>query len=173
MKKRLSWEQYALTLAYAASTRSEDPYIQVGAAALRHDNSTAGTGYNGAPPGIELDWTDRDKRREYVIHAERNLCNYIKPGECKLIATTLLPCSDCLKEIAIKGVKKVVFSEVYTTDPNVAKKSYETAQKYKIELIHMPAQDQEKNFPKFPLPHFSFLSWCAKLMTRMKGIFKL
>lgn len=162
--RRVSWEVYALNLAFAASTRSEDPYQQVGAAALRHDHSTASTGYNGAPPGVSLDWSDRDRRRDYVIHAERNACNYIKPGECYLIASTLLPCADCLKEIAIKGIKTVVYAEDYRTDPKVAQKSHEVAKVYGIKLIHIPYEGQEKKLPKFFRGIFSFLYRCANLI---------
>ena len=50
--KRLDWEEYALELARVASLRSEDPFMKVGACVLRNDNSVAGVGYNGAPPGI-------------------------------------------------------------------------------------------------------------------------
>ena len=59
---RISWEEYALELAKVSSRRSEDPYVQVGACILRLDNSVAGLGYNGAPNGIEIDWSDRDER---------------------------------------------------------------------------------------------------------------
>ena len=62
--KRLDWEEYALELARVAALRSEDPFMKVGACVLRHDNSVAGLGYNGAPPGIEIDWSNRDERRK-------------------------------------------------------------------------------------------------------------
>jgi dCMP deaminase len=88
---RPSWEEYALLLANTASLRSEDPYIKCGACVLRHDNSVAGLGYNGSPPGYNIDWTDRDARRPFVSHAERSALRYCKPGEAKLIAITLSP----------------------------------------------------------------------------------
>jgi len=57
-----------MKLAFVASERSEDPYLKVGACALRADNSIAGIGYNGAPSGVEIDWSDRDDRRQRVVH---------------------------------------------------------------------------------------------------------
>ena len=44
MKKleRIDWKHYALELAKVAAKRSEDPYLKVGAAFLRKDNSVAG-----------------------------------------------------------------------------------------------------------------------------------
>ena len=50
---RISWEEYALNLAYTASDRSEDPHRAVGACALSHDNMVLGLGYNGLAAGKE------------------------------------------------------------------------------------------------------------------------
>lgn len=118
MKKsqRISWHEYALELARVAAKRSEDPYLKVGACVLRHDNSVAALGYNGAPPNIEIDWTNRDERRKRVVHAEINALRYVKPYECYLLACTHLPCNDCLRSIASYGITDVVFSELYDKD---------------------------------------------------------
>lgn len=109
---RLSLEQYAVLLAEAAAARSEDPFLQVGAALIRHDKTVAATGYNGAPPGIELDWSDRAHRRARVIHAEANALRYVRPGEVLFVATTHMPCGDCLKNIASYGIKLVVYKDL-------------------------------------------------------------
>jgi dCMP deaminase len=130
---RISWEEYALKLAETASIRSEDPYLKVGACVLRHDNSVAGLGYNGSPPGYEIDWSDRDSRRPFVSHAERSALRYCKPGEAKLIAITLSPCQHCIMDIAMFGIKKVVFRNFYERD----EKSFEIAHKFNIEMIQI------------------------------------
>jgi dCMP deaminase len=130
---RISWEEYALKLAETASIRSEDPYLKVGACVLRHDNSVAGLGYNGSPPGYEIDWSDRDSRRPFVSHAERSTLRYCKPGEAKLIAITLSPCQHCIMDIAMFGIKKVVFRNFYERD----EKSFEIAHKFDIEMIQI------------------------------------
>ena len=114
--KRISWAEYALELARVAAKRSEDPYLKVGACVLRHDNSVAAVGYNGAPPNVEIDWTNRDERRKRVIHAEVNALRYVKPYECYLLACTHLPCNDCLRSIASYGITDVVFGELYDKD---------------------------------------------------------
>ncbi len=113
---RIDWERYALSLAKVAALRSEDPFVKVGACVLRHDNSVASLGYNGAPPKINIDWSDRDERRRRVIHAEANALRYVKPQECRLLACTLLPCNDCLKLISSYGIKEVVYIEEYDKD---------------------------------------------------------
>lgn len=109
---RPTWEQYALTMAEAAATRSEDPFVKVGAVVLRPDHSVAGAGYNGAPSGIGLDWEDRDNRRIFVIHAEVNALRYCTPrelGNGSLMAVTHETCASCLPHIAAYGIRRVVY----------------------------------------------------------------
>lgn len=111
---RKSWALWALDLASVVATRSEDPYLQVGAVVLRPDNSVASVGYNGAPPGVELDWSDRDERRPYVIHAEVNALRYVRKDEVAggLLATTHIPCLQCLPVIASYGLDVVQYREL-------------------------------------------------------------
>ena len=106
-----------MELAIAASLRSEDPYVQVGSCILRKDMSVASVGYNGAPSGIEIDWSDRDERRKRVVHAEINALRYVKPNEGFILACTLLPCSPCVQTIAAHGIKHIIYKDVYQMDP--------------------------------------------------------
>ena len=129
----MNWEEYALELASVAAKKSKDPWRKVGACLLRHDNTVAGIGFNGFPAHIEEDWSDRDRRRLLVVHAEQNALRYVKPDECRLIATTLLPCNNCLKSIASYGIKKVVFRDLYERDET----SLEIAKNFGIELIRL------------------------------------
>lgn len=125
-----TWEQYALMLAETASMRSEDPYIKVGACVLRHDNSVAALGYNGAAPGIDIDWSDREARRPFVSHAERSALRYCKPGECNLIAVTISPCESCMIDIIMYGIKRVVYKDIYKH----SERAFEIARAYNIDL---------------------------------------
>jgi len=136
-RKRKSWPQAAMNLALSiAEDRSEDPYLQVGAVAVKHDKSMS-IGYNGAPSGINIDWTDRDERRAKVIHAEVNVLNFCKPGEVDFIAVTHMPCPECLKTIAIKKIKIVYFNSFLDNYPKEA--SFALAKEYKIRLLHLPS----------------------------------
>ena len=112
-KQRPDWYRYALMLAKTAALRSEDPYMKVGAVVVRKDNSVASIGYNGAPPGIKLDWQDREKRRKFVIHAEINAFRYVHKSDTEggFIAITHRPCSACLPVIAAHGILHVVYAE--------------------------------------------------------------
>ena len=131
INQRLAWPEYAMELAKAASMRSEDPYKKVGACILRYVNTVAAIGYNGAPPGVEIEWENRDDRRRRVSHAEASALRYIKPNEAKLIAVTLRPCSECIKNIAMYGIKEVYYLDEYDPDNF----SVELAQEYDIRLV--------------------------------------
>lgn len=116
---RMCWDEYALSLAWVASLRSEDPYRKVGACALDFENRVLGVAYNGVKSGITVPkdfWLDRDKRRPYMIHAEANLLSLFKKGECKTIALTCSPCSACATLIVANNVKRVVYIDNYQND---------------------------------------------------------
>ena len=113
---RLNWQEYGIELAKTAASRSEDPFVQVGCCIFRPDNSVASLGYNGAPPGINIDWSDRDERRKRVIHAETNALKHIKPNEADRMFVTLMPCGDCIKNAASYGIKQVFYIKVYNLD---------------------------------------------------------
>ena len=132
-KNRTAWPEYALDIAKVVSRRSEAPFFKVGACILRNDNSVAGVGYNGAPPGIEIDWSNRDERRRRVVHAEVNALRYVVPNEAYLIACNLLPCNDCLKMIASYGIIKIVYEQTYDLDTS----SLDLSKEFNIELINI------------------------------------
>lgn len=116
MQERISWDDYAMHLAKAASLRSEDPYIKVGACALSHTNRVLGVSYNGLREKFVADkdfWSDRDKRRPFVLHAETNLLSLVRPGDCRLIAVTLLPCESCARQIIAWNISYVLYLKEY------------------------------------------------------------
>jgi dCMP deaminase len=124
-KSRPSWDEYGMMLAYTASTRSPDPYVNVGAVAFREDRSTVSTGYNGAASGVEIDWSNRDARRPFVVHAERNCLKYAKEGEPYYLYVTLSPCLECLGVAKTYGVKEIIYSQVYERDASALTKAEE------------------------------------------------
>jgi len=110
-RERLGWAETGIRLAYEiAKCRSEDPFLIVGAFAKKYDGSVV-LGYNGAPCGVEIDWSNRDERRKRVLHAESNTLNFCLPGEVELLCVTHMPCCECIKIIAQKRIKMVCFSE--------------------------------------------------------------
>lgn len=132
-RTRLSWEQTCLRLAFdIAKYRSEDPYVQVGACALKKDGNNFVLGYNGALPKITIDWTNRDERRKRVIHAEANVLNRILPNEVALLALTHLPCPECMKVIGQKQIPKVIYCHEMEKYPNDLSK--QLAREFNIDL---------------------------------------
>tara|TARA_Y100000592_G_scaffold93984_1_gene158065 strand:- start:9537 stop:9944 length:408 start_codon:yes stop_codon:yes gene_type:complete len=133
---RKSWEEYALSLAFAASERSEDPYQKVGACALGWDHEVLGLGYNGLQAGKNVEpsfWEDRDSRRPYMIHAEVNCLAGVERNKCKVLAVTLLPCAYCATLIAAHEIPHVVYRDVYERDT----KALDIFKFYDIELIKL------------------------------------
>lgn len=138
-RNRKSWEETALILAETiAHCRSQDPYVQVGACAVLQDNSVS-LGYNGPPPKVEIDWSDREGRLARVIHAEVNALRSVGPGQCMFLAVTLLPCRSCMAFIASKGIKRIVFRDVYGRD----KLAFELAKEFGIELVRIPRKRKQ------------------------------
>ena len=135
-RNRLSWAKTAMKLAYKiADCRSEDPYVQVGACIIKKDKSVL-LGYNGAPSGVDIDWSNRDARRKRVLHAEANVLNFVLPNEVELLACTHLPCPECLKVIVQKKIEKIYFGEYlenYDSDLTI-----EMAREFNIDLAHLP-----------------------------------
>jgi dCMP deaminase len=127
----MNWESYAMDLARTAARKSKDPWVKVGACILRHDNTIAALGYNGFPAKMHEDWSDRDERRRFVVHAEQNALRFIKPDEARLIACTLLPCNDCLKSIASYGIPVIIYDQLYSPDNSTV----DLAAAFGIELI--------------------------------------
>lgn len=135
MKTRISIPEYAMALAKVAARRSEDPYRQVGAAALDHDNRVIGAAYNGLAPGFEAPegfWDDRDKRQRFMLHAEINLCSLFKRSQAKVVACTTLPCTYCMQALCAHGVKEIYYGENYP-----GSHSREIAETYGVKLIQI------------------------------------
>ena len=145
---RLSWEKYALGLAEAASLRSEDPFVKVGACALNRNHMVLGVGYNGLASGKDVDWElfTRDQRRPVMLHAEMNCLSLCKKGEVRVLAITLLPCSHCATMIAGYGIPTVVYRDDYKEDEG-AKEIFKF---YNIELLQITEEDTEEPSLEYP-----------------------
>lgn len=135
-RARLNWRQTALNLAFdIADYRSEDPYTQVGACALKTDGFEVGLGYNGPPGGVNINWKNREGKNQRVLHAEENVLNRCMPGEVQLIAITHLPCDKCIKTIAQKKIDTVVYCIImHKYHPEL---TFQLATEFGIKMIRM------------------------------------
>ena len=116
----ISWDEFFMRVAIAASMRSKDPNTQVGACLASPDHRILSVGYNGTPHGLsddEFPWGTSDDplldKHNYVIHAEANaLLNYrgsLRELTGAIAYVTLFPCQECAKMLVQAGIKEVVY----------------------------------------------------------------
>jgi dCMP deaminase len=116
----ISWDEFFMRVAIAASMRSKDPNTQVGACIAGQDNRILSVGYNGTPIGLEDDefpWDASENplydKHSYVIHAEANaILNYrgsLKDMAGARVYVTLFPCQECAKTLVQAGIREVVY----------------------------------------------------------------
>lgn len=113
-----------------AQDQSQDPFTKVSAVGIRPDKTLI-FGFNGPPPKIEIDWTNREEKNKRVIHAESNLCKYCKPGEIETVVLTHSPCVICLPMLASYGVKTIYFEQYYHKNEDVD----EISREFGIDLV--------------------------------------
>ena len=123
----ISWDEFFMRVAIAASMRSKDPKTQVGACIAGADQRILSVGYNGTPAGMgddEFPWEDSADplldKHSYVIHAETNaILNYrgsLRDFEGATIYVTLYPCKECAKVLAQAGIREVVYLNIKHED---------------------------------------------------------
>jgi dCMP deaminase len=116
----ISWDEFFMKAAIAASQRSKDPKTQVGACIADTNNRILSVGYNGTPRGLDDDefpWGTTDDplhdKHNYVIHAEANaILNYrgsLKDMAAATVYVTLFPCHECAKMLVQAGIGAVVY----------------------------------------------------------------
>lgn len=113
--ERLSWDSYFMSLAFLVSMRSPDSQTQHGCVIVDQNNGIVSTGYNGWLQGAfdESMPNTRPKKYQHIIHSEinavlaaeqRNLNGY-------KAYITGLPCNECLKVLARKGIKEIIIGD--------------------------------------------------------------
>lgn len=122
-QSRQDWDEYFLSIASAAATRSNCLRRTVGAVVVS-DRHIRSTGYNGPPSGYgHCDdgacprggsalptGDDPDYANCVAIHAEANALLFTGPDEREgaTLYTTQAPCFSCAKLIANSGIAQVV-----------------------------------------------------------------
>ncbi|MCH4053988.1 MAG: dCMP deaminase family protein [Atopobiaceae bacterium] len=118
----ISWDEFFMRVAIAASQRSKDPNTQVGACIADTNHRILSVGYNGTPQALsdeDFPWGDSDDplhdKHSYVIHAEANaILNYrgtLRDMAGATVYVTLFPCHECAKMLCQAGVGEVVYLE--------------------------------------------------------------
>jgi len=130
-EERVSWDEYFLSFAKLAASRSTCLRRKVGAVIVR-DKHIISTGYNGAPKGVrhcsktgclrEKMNIPSGQRHELCrgLHAEQNAiiqaALYGTSTMGGIIYCTNQPCVICAKMIINAGIKTVIFEEGYTDE---------------------------------------------------------
>lgn len=117
---RASWDEYFMSLASKAATRSTCDRKHVGAVVVR-DKSILATGYNGSVRGLphcdDVGHMMEGGHCVRTVHAEANaIVQAARNGsgiDGATIYVTASPCWPCFRLIANAGIKKIVFGEIY------------------------------------------------------------
>jgi dCMP deaminase len=110
----MKWDDYFLSIARVAASKSKDPSTKVGAVITRRDRSIVAVGYNGFPRGIEDTperLNDRPTKYALVVHGEMNAILSARESlyGCTLYTVPFMPCDRCFVHVIQTGIKRVVF----------------------------------------------------------------
>lgn len=115
MSRQQKWDiRYMRIARNEVEKWSKDPSTRVGAVLVRENNTIAGTGFNGFPPGHPDDpelYNDRAYKYQHVVHAEINALDSISDPNDAVNATLYVSfpiCPNCLAEAHDRGVRRVV-----------------------------------------------------------------
>ncbi len=132
--KRPNWDEYFMNIAEAVKLRSNDYYKVGGVLVSLKDKRIISTGYNSFASGVDdnVDWSQREKIYEKVIHAEMNVLLYSQSKfEDTVLYITTSPCKNCLKLLSACNIKKIIYKHDYRDIEQVHRLSKEL----NIELI--------------------------------------
>lgn len=113
--KKLTWDDYFMSMVYLVATKSKDNRTHVGAVVVGPDNEIKTTGYNSFVRGLNDNVPERQEKPEkynWFEHAERNsIYNATLIGVslkgCKMY-TNGVPCTDCARGIIQSGILEVI-----------------------------------------------------------------
>jgi dCMP deaminase len=122
-EKQLELDKRYLQMAEIWSKNSYCKRRQVGAIIVK-GKMIISDGYNGTPEGFENVCEDENNRtKPYVLHAEANAITKVaksnNSSEGSTLYVTSSPCMECAKLIIQAGIKRVVYSDLYTQDDGI------------------------------------------------------
>ena len=120
-----SWDDYFMSMAFLASTRSKDPNTKVGCVVAFSDRSFV-TGYNGCPQNYADGLLKTSSKYDHVIHSEVNALSIAGLQRCRAdkgtkLYVTIQPCPACMLQIINYGIKTVIYRNVYQSKTNNSK----------------------------------------------------
>lgn len=123
-KKPINWDDYFMSIALLASTRSPCERLKVGCVIVK-DNRILSTGYNGFLPGFKHESIVINNHEQATVHSEQNaVCYAAKHGinirdSCVYISH--YPCINCFKVLVSAGIKRIFYYHDYKNDPIISR----------------------------------------------------
>ena len=118
-EKKLTWDQYFITMAFLISNRSSCNRLKVGCV-LVIDTIVISVGYNGFLPGFPHNSIVRNNHEQATVHAEQNcITDCARRGINSSGATAYIthyPCLNCLKLLVAGGITKIKYYNDYKND---------------------------------------------------------
>ena len=122
MSERPNWEEYFRELTLLTATRSPCNRLHVGCILVKNNRIVA-QGYNGYLPMANHTPLMRDGHNLGTIHAEQNaVLDCARRGvSCDETTAyiTHYPCFNCIKTLAVAGIREIKYIEDYNNDPLV------------------------------------------------------
>lgn len=119
-QKRINWDDYFMSIALLASSRSPCHRLKVGCVIVK-DNRILSTGYNGFLPGFHHESIVVDNHEQATVHSEQNaVCYAAKHGiniRDSYVYISHFPCINCFKILVSAGIKKIYYYHDYKNDP--------------------------------------------------------
>lgn len=139
--KQLKYDLAYLRMAYEWSKLSHCKRKQVGSLIVKN-GMIISDGYNGAPTGIDNSCEDKNGATHwYILHAEANAISKVarstNNAQDSTLYLTMSPCKECSKLILQVGIKRVVYSTLYSDDSGIG-----LLQNAGIEIDHIPLEQE-------------------------------
>ena len=118
--KKISWEDYFMSISLLVSCRSSCQRLHVGCVIVDDEHRIVSVGYNGFLAGVEHKSRIRDKHEQSTIHAEQNAISYaakngVSINKCVAFISHY-PCINCAKFLASSGIKYIYYHKNYKND---------------------------------------------------------
>lgn len=118
-KDRINWDDYFMSIAFLAASRSSCDRLHVGSVLVK-DTHIISMGYNGFLAGVPHTSIVRNNHEQATVHAEQNaISDAARRGVSVNNATAYIthyPCINCAKILAASGIKKIVYHSDYKND---------------------------------------------------------
>ena len=116
---RISWNDYFMSMAILASSRSPCHRLHVGCILVKNKRVIS-MGYNGFLPGAAHISRVRDNHEQSTVHAEQNaITDCSKRGvssKHSIAYITHYPCINCAKILIAGGIKIIYYKYNYKND---------------------------------------------------------